>query len=762
MTYTVNFEPVTHFNFYTEDTLDGGSSSDTTTDTVLLNTQVIKNSDGTIVTLEANTDIANAKKRKKPVYIIGNAKNNSIKGSKFNDTLDGGVGNDTLTGGVGNDIFVYNNGDITITDYKAGEDKIKVSSDTTLVTSDIRDSDIVLTFSKGTLTLSNIIKDGNSPKITIIDDKTSLTTSQAYGAEVINITDNDGKKIDTRTNPSVVRINASKRKKSIYIIGNDEDNIIKGGNGSDTIIGGVRSNDTLTGGEGADFFSYNGGDDVITDYSPKQGDVIRLVNVTMSSMASLDNVTFSENDLIFTIDNPTTSTGSGGTLTVMNGKGKDITFVDLYGHTIGSYSGSYKNPVEKIFAKGDKDTVYTAAKSIEKVDASKLKKGIFIIGNSSANEIIGGKGNDTIKSLAGDDVLTGGAGKDLFIYKKGNDTIIDYTEGEDKIQLDSSLSLANATVNSYTDTGELVFDFGQNNTLTINNGIKVVKQKKVEKIVAQKITIIDGDGQSSTRTYTMENIKLTNKDSETFDASKPVNSSIIKINASNRNKPTYIIGNDNNNVITGSSKSDSIVAGNKSSTLNGGDGNDSIFGSIEEDYLTGGKGIDTINGNAGDDTIVGGAGADILYGGTGSDTFVYTAGDGNDVIMDYDVGDIIKLGKKTNVKKAVAKDNDFVFTIGKGKLTLKDAANKQITVIDNKGTQKSYGASANYREVETFWFDDDSEFKMQNSELNSILIDKSSLISTNFNYDDNFNAASSDELTDYTKISFKDTKTKQN
>jgi len=56
------------------------------------------------------------------------------------------------------------------------------------------------------------------------------------------------------------------------------------------------------------------------------------------------------------------------------------------------------------------------------------------------------------------------------------------------------------------------------------------------------------------------------------------------------------------------------------------------------DVINGGAGDDSINGDGGNDTLTGGADNDTLTGGAGFDTFVYAAGDGNDVITDFNTG----------------------------------------------------------------------------------------------------------------------------
>ena len=96
----------------------------------------------------------NASALSQSVNIIGNDSNNSIKGGKGADTISGGIGNDTLTGGAGNDVFVYESGKDVITDYKAGEDSIKI--DGTISSTSYKGKDVVFTVGDGTLTVKGV------------------------------------------------------------------------------------------------------------------------------------------------------------------------------------------------------------------------------------------------------------------------------------------------------------------------------------------------------------------------------------------------------------------------------------------------------------------------------------------------------------------------------------------------------------------------------------------------------------------------------
>ena len=108
----------------------------------------------------------------------------------------------------------------------------------------------------------------------------------------------------------------------------------------------------------------------------------------------------------------------------------------------------------------------TLGENTETVDASKRTKPVRIIGNDLANLIVSGSGNDTLDGADSDDTLTGGKGNDLFIYNGGDDLITDY-ESKDKI------SVASANLDFEINGTDLIFDFGNNDSLTIADGASI-------------------------------------------------------------------------------------------------------------------------------------------------------------------------------------------------------------------------------------------------------------------------------------------------
>ncbi|WP_419906630.1 calcium-binding protein [Hoeflea sp.] len=78
-------------------------------------------------------------------------------------------------------------------------------------------------------------------------------------------------------------------------------------------------------------------------------------------------------------------------------------------------------------------------------------------------------------------------------------------------------------------------------------------------------------------------------------------------------------------------------------TLRGSDEADTLTGGRGHDTLKGKKGDDTLNGGRDNDTLGGGKGNDRLTGGRGADVFAFTAGDGDDIIADFEAGDTIRI-----------------------------------------------------------------------------------------------------------------------
>ena len=173
-----------------------------------------------------------------------------------------------------------------------------------------------------------------------------------------------------------------------------------GGDVDDTIEGTFRD-DTMTGGGGGDTFVFDetSGNDTITDFSTTEGDQIDLTAFTAS-------VTWQQLQEAMSAveDDPNTRETESGTI---------IDLTAFGGGTI----------------------------TLEGVTSADLTQNMFVL-----DDFAGGDGDDTIEGTShddtitggdGDDTMTGNEGADKFVFASGHgdDTITDFTDGEDTIDL---------------------------------------------------------------------------------------------------------------------------------------------------------------------------------------------------------------------------------------------------------------------------------------------------------------------------------------
>ena len=429
-------------------TVEGSSSA--------LSVYEVKNTEDSPYTASSGVGTIDASNRTKTITITGNAHNNSISGGKKQDTINGGAGNDTIlgnagndklngdagndilnggagndtyAGGAGNDTFIFASGDgkDVITDYTVGEDKVKLTSGA--VTNVAVDKKGNLTFTVDNNKGSFIVQSGQSKKILVVDKDNNTLLNQSFGDKLLTITDDDFASINAAIDSAVVTIDASARTLDLNVSGNAKANLIKLGVGSATVATG----------SGKDTIAVDG-NALITDYQASS-DKIKF-------NSALIDVQLVGEDLIFT--------SGSGTVTLEGTKDKKITVIDSDGLT---GSQVYCSPtIKSTNSDGDVIKAYTGTTTL---DASKRTKAIMLVGNDSANTIIGGKNG---KKTA--DTLTGGGGADVFVYNKGagNDIITDYsaTEG-DKIQLGAKAQISKSEVS------------GDDRIFTISGGTLTVK-----------------------------------------------------------------------------------------------------------------------------------------------------------------------------------------------------------------------------------------------------------------------------------------------
>ncbi len=180
-------------------------------------------------------------------------------------------------------------------------------------------------------------------------------------------------------------------------------------------------------------------------------------------------------------------------------------------------------------------------------------------GNSSANRIELGAGDDQASGGAGNDIILGGGGSDDLNGGSGRDSLYG-NFGKDTLS-----------------------GGGGNDTLSGGNGHD---------------SLIAGGGRD----------KLTGGRG---------NDELTGNNGNDR-----LFGNGGNDTLVGNSGKDWLSGGGGNDSLNGGGRNDTLNGGSGNDTLNGGSGNDTLTGGSGDDVLTGGAGADtfVFAGSFGDDT----------------------------------------------------------------------------------------------------------------------------------------------
>lgn len=356
--------------------------------------------------------------------------NDVLDGGSGNDVLIGGLGQDTLTGGAGSDRFRFGaqyfggssardpfsiqrlDSDASaidsITDFTSGIDRLE------LVSPGISSNPALVRTAAGTLLFATVTDSFNHNFQFVIGVNGTI-----QGGDVFLGVGND-------QNPSVDMVGDARA--DILIGGSGADRLF-GGGGSDTLDGGAGNDqlfgdagaDVLTGGPGADRFAYRGasdsnatdGYDIITDF-----------------LSGTDTLDFS---YLNGVQGIALVRSGGGTIVfastpdgqVQVGVASAVQGTDLINPFGSAVSFGYDLVGESL---------------AETLNGGSGNDHIFGMGGNDV--IFGGAGDDILYGDSGADVLTGGAGSDTFAYRNigdstasGFDTITDFQVGLDKIDL---------------------------------------------------------------------------------------------------------------------------------------------------------------------------------------------------------------------------------------------------------------------------------------------------------------------------------------
>lgn len=281
-----------------------------------------------------------------------------------------------------------------------------------------------------------------------------------------------------------------------------------------------------------------------------------------------------------------------------------------------------------------------------------------LYGSSGDDMLDGGSGNDLLEGGSGDDVLIGGFGDDILSGTSGNDTLSG-DNGNDTLKGGSGNDTLNGGSGQDTltgNSGEDILDGGSDNdSLSGGSDNDILKggagNDELNGNSGNDLLdggtgddVINGGSGIDTVDYTDWTKKVT-VNLLTGVAKGDGTDQLISIeNVLGSDYNDNIVGNRLDNVLHGNDGNDRLVGYTGDDELHGGDGRDYLNGSSGQDQLFGDDGNDILRGGKGSDEITGGFGNDVLYGGElgrndqTSDTFIFNAGDGQDVIVDFELG----------------------------------------------------------------------------------------------------------------------------
>ena len=647
-------------------------------------------------TLSANIEVLTLSGAK-ALAGTGNAGDNTIIGGIENNTLDGAAGADSLVGGGGDDIYIVDNAADAIIELAGeGTDTARASVSYTL---GAEVENLVLTGTaaiNGTGNVQANALTGNAGANVLTGGDGDDTYVVGAGDTVVEL---GGEGTDTIM--SSVSWSLDANTENIILTGTAAINA--SGNAGNNTLGGNTGINTLDGGLGDDTYIIDS-KDIIIDAGGT--DTVRA-GFTYTLAAGLENVELSGtgnfNVTGNALDNTVTGNsgnntldGAGGTDTLRGGAGNDVYIVNDGSDTIVENAGEGTDTVNATITYtlvGELENLVLLGSSA--IDGTGNALDNTLTGNSAANLLTGGLGNDTYVIDALDTIAVDTGGSDTVAFA-GNFDI------SGRADLENIMLLGTGAFNA---TGN-----GNDNTLTGNSGINTLNGGAGNDtyVIGKTDVIVDSSGTDTVVanfTYTlgadMENLVLT--------AGAGV------INGTGNALVNTLTGNAGNNTLDGRGGIDAYIGGagndvyiidDSAETITelASQGTDTVRSSVaytlgaelEVLVLTGAANIDgtgnalknTLTGNAGNNTLDGGAGADIMQGGAGNDSFIVD-----------DIGDKVSdtLGNDT-----VLSSVEYTLAIGIENLTLTGVANINATgnlnanvITGNSGDNTLFGAAGN-------------------------------------------------------------------
>lgn len=572
--------------------------------------------------------------------LLGGDGDDSLIGDDGNDVLIGGEGNDYLDGGRGNSTLLFSRGDGFDNVSLYSMDRLAGDTNTIVFGNGIVPDDVIVhlnEFGSGAM-LKLSLKD-SMDAIVFHEYRVGDTSDAQLMVRFANGDTWDQaalfRRLYTGTNESDFMRGSDRddemdgRDGNDWLEGESGNDIIAGGAGNDLINGGD-GNDTLSGGTGDDElqggagnntfrFALGDGHDKIFTLGGHEYTATSIIefaaginpeDVQVKLRSSGDWGT-----LVFTFKNGTDS------LAVTDHRTGDVGETPL---TVRFTDGTIwdKAMVARLLLTGTEgsDDLFGSTRDdiIDGLDGRDL-----LWGREGNDTLIGGGGDDVLFGEGGDDTLIGGTGNDELDAGFGND-IVHFARGDgaDNVLL-GGWARAPGLVTTIVFSADIgpddiaveLLDYGTYTSLVLR------LRDSGEKVVLDKFRTPEaGEAQLV--------VRFANGDD--WD-----NAMLARLSMTGDEQGNVIWGTSGNDIIDGRGGDDSLDGMTGDDTIIGGDGADYVYGGYGEgnDILFGGAGDDSVGDDLGDDILVGGTGDDHLNGGYGHTTLKYALGDGNDRVQ---------------------------------------------------------------------------------------------------------------------------------
>ncbi len=249
-------------------------------------------------------------------------------------------------------------------------------------------------------------------------------------------------------------------------------------------------------------------------------------------------------------------------------------------------------------------------------------------GNAGDDTLLGGDLRDTVDGEGGDDLLLGEAGNDAIFGGDGADSVLagpgpDFVDGE---------------------AGDDTIDGGEDDDILLGGpGADALSGGAGDDILrgGSEGDLIEG-GPGADRAYAETG-------DDTLDGG---------------DGPDFFNGNEGDDLVAGGAGDDILRGDDGADTVLGGEGADRAAGGAGDDRVEGGPGDDLVDGDAGNDTVLGGEGADAVLGKAGADRL--EGGPGDDSVFGGNDSDTLEGGPGADLIAGDAGVDSFLFRAGDG------------------------------------------------------------------------------------------------